>query len=227
MKTKRPPRDQGWLFDQPTPKPKPDGPDPVPGKTETSREAAEQVKSKTPQQREQVFAFVRDQGNNGATRDEVGAALKLPAQSATPRVLELINAGRLFETDQRRQTRGGCSAVVLVALTAGDYWSCHCDRKGDGFALIRYRRCHRSTERCKRCGADRPRGFEIPATGRHDAGAVARCSYCDRYTTDPRSLSDEGLACECGKSNYWSESFRRPDDEAEWFPTTPTNEGTK
>lgn len=157
MKTKRPPNaDQGWLYDQPpAPKPKPE-PGPVLGKQETSRDAAEKIKQHTPQQRERVYRFVVEQGNNGATRDEIAAALQLSAQSATPRVLELINAGHLFETDQRRQTRGGCSAVVLVAPNATAFWLCNCDRKGDGFKLIRYRKNQRSTDRCKRCGADRP-----------------------------------------------------------------------
>lgn len=96
-----------------------DLPPPVPGKRETSQNAAESVAPFTPRQRARIFDFVARQGSRGATRDEIAAALELPSNSVTPRVLELIRKGHLQETDRRRPTRYGRAAVVMVAILEG------------------------------------------------------------------------------------------------------------
>lgn len=67
------------------------------------------------------------------------------------------------------------------------------------------------------------RGANIPRTGNHDAGAIARCSYCGRYSDnpkalqyDPRSESPKDLRCDCGKTHGWCGSFKRPTAESVW-----------
>ena len=67
------------------------------------------------------------------------------------------------------------------------------------------------------------RGSDIPKTGHHDAGAIARCSYCGRYSDnpkalqyDPRATSAKDLRCDCGKTHGWSGSFKRPTAGSIW-----------
>ena len=59
---------------------------------------------------------------------------------------------------------------------------------------------------------------EIPSTLTHDAGAFARCSYCARYSDDPRTLVQgrECPVCECGSNTGWSGSFPKPLANAAW-----------
>ena len=61
----------------------------------------------------------------------------------------------------------------------------------------------------------------IPATFRHDEGAIARCSYCGRYTLDRKALSDRQPVCECGKQNGWSGGFVKPGPDAKWNGKAP------
>jgi hypothetical protein len=60
------------------------------------------------------------------------------------------------------------------------------------------------------------RGEEIKATLKHDAGAIARCSYCKRYTDDPRALHADPPPCQCGWQYGWSGSFVAPTEASEW-----------
>ena len=67
------------------------------------------------------------------------------------------------------------------------------------------------------------RGSHITKTGHHDAGAVARCSYCRRYSDnnkalqyDPYHESPKDLKCDCGKTHGWCGSFERPTSESIW-----------
>jgi len=60
------------------------------------------------------------------------------------------------------------------------------------------------------------RGSHIKETWRHGAGAYARCSYCGRYSDDPRSLQHK-LNCECGKGKKgWCGSCVTPDENSKW-----------
>jgi hypothetical protein len=54
----------------------------------TSDAAAESIAATAPHQRGRVLRFIADRGQHGATADEVGRALDLPPQSATPRIWE-------------------------------------------------------------------------------------------------------------------------------------------
>ncbi|SAL20187.1 hypothetical protein AWB70_01016 [Caballeronia cordobensis] len=61
----------------------------------------------------------------------------------------------------------------------------------------------------------------IPATLRHDEGAIARCSYCGRYSLDPKTLSNRQPKCDCGEQHGWSGSFKKPDCDAKWSGAAP------
>lgn len=61
----------------------------------------------------------------------------------------------------------------------------------------------------------------IKATPFHDEGAIAQCFYCKRYTMDIEALNDRPMACECGKKNGWSGSFRTPGPNAKWSGIAP------
>lgn len=61
------------------------------------------------------------------------------------------------------------------------------------------------------------RGLEIPKTLMHDAGAIARCSYCGRYTDDKSALADvEPPKCDCGRRAGWCGSFEPPTEASQW-----------
>jgi hypothetical protein len=64
----------------------------------------------------------------------------------------------------------------------------------------------------------------IPATMRHDEGAISQCFYCGRYSLDPKTLSDRQPVCECGKQHGWSGSFKRPGADAKWSGKGPAGE---
>ena len=59
-------------------------------------------------------------------------------------------------------------------------------------------------------------GACTPATPQHDAGAVARCSFCGRYSADCRAIGIKPFLCDCGKPGGWSGSFVRPTEDARW-----------
>ena len=65
------------------------------------------------------------------------------------------------------------------------------------------------------------RGSNIKRNWFHDAGAYARCSYCGRYSDNPKSLEKEEWPCECGKLHGWSGSFVPPTAESQWSEVTP------
>ena len=60
------------------------------------------------------------------------------------------------------------------------------------------------------------RGKDIKSNFFHDAGAYARCSYCGRYSDDPRSIQKADLMCDCGKTRGWCGSFKLPTETAIW-----------
>jgi len=67
----------------------------------------------------------------------------------------------------------------------------------------------------------------IPATLRHDEGAIARCSYCGRYSLDRKTLSDRQPTCECGEKHGWSGSFVGPGPDAKWSGEAPQSTATQ
>lgn len=69
---------------------------------ETSRQA----------QRETIFRYILDSGSNGATCDEAEAFLKVSHQTASARITDLLEAGRIHYGTETRKTRAGKSARV-------------------------------------------------------------------------------------------------------------------
>ncbi|WP_070106461.1 hypothetical protein [Burkholderia plantarii] len=61
----------------------------------------------------------------------------------------------------------------------------------------------------------------LAATIFHGEGAIARCSYCGRYTVDRKALSHRPPKCECGEKYGWSGSFKKPGPDAKWSGAEP------
>ncbi|MEM9367363.1 MAG: hypothetical protein AAGD07_15335 [Planctomycetota bacterium] len=112
-------RDQPSLFDEPAV---------VMGSPTTRRQVSERrghaardeqhaaKQSTTSRDREEVFARVVAAGTRGTTLDYIAAAMKRPPNALSGRVTELVAAGRVFRTAEKRTTRAGGSAGVLVAV---------------------------------------------------------------------------------------------------------------
>jgi hypothetical protein len=62
-----------------------------------------------------VMNHLESIGAYGATRDELSITLSMPLTTVCGRVRELLDLGAVIETDQRRVTRTGSTAVVLQA----------------------------------------------------------------------------------------------------------------
>lgn len=52
---------------------------------------------------------------DGATREEISQALRLPLASVCGRVNKLLELGLIIETNLKRATTSGCQAVVVMA----------------------------------------------------------------------------------------------------------------
>lgn len=85
------------------------------GNTE-SAEANDSIADIKPTLRKRVVEYVRSRGTDGATSDEIEIALDMRHQTASARITEAKQLGLLTKTDQRRPTRSGHSAAVLVAV---------------------------------------------------------------------------------------------------------------
>lgn len=104
-----------WLPSRPA-LPDPDPPD---NGTPTSRAAAEAARVTTPKQRAAVLRFLEERGQLGATDEEIQLALELRSQSEGPRRGELVKAGLVRDSGQRRPTTSGRAAVVWIACAGG------------------------------------------------------------------------------------------------------------
>lgn len=83
-----------------------------------SRDAFEQQgEERRRAMRKEIWLTVRDCGATGATCDEVEARLGYSHQTASARLTELRADGLVVRTGQRRRTRSGASAHVVVAVT--------------------------------------------------------------------------------------------------------------
>jgi len=63
---------------------------------------------------ERVLDFACGRGPYGFTCDELSEAWACSPNHSSPRVTELLSAGRLVRSGRRRQTRAGCWAAVIV-----------------------------------------------------------------------------------------------------------------
>jgi hypothetical protein len=82
---------------------------------ETSRAAAHDIAGYAPIQRGFILGYLCERGEVGATDDEGELALGIIAQSYTPRRGELVRAGLVVDSGERRPTRRGRGAIVWRA----------------------------------------------------------------------------------------------------------------
>jgi hypothetical protein len=90
-----------------------------PGRTDTSRAAAERVLPKTGTQRRRVYDALLDASqwvDGGLTDDELVARLKLPANSIRPRRGELVEAGLVIDSGVRVLNDYGNMCIVWRAV---------------------------------------------------------------------------------------------------------------
>lgn len=85
--------------------------------SETSREAAEAIAPDTPTLRRAVLEYLRSRGPTGATDDEMQTALGMHAHTQCPRRIELVSAGLVVKSGEKRPTRSGRAATVWTAVT--------------------------------------------------------------------------------------------------------------
>lgn len=78
-----------------------------------SLEASDAIRPKAGRLRERVLAHLRAHG--GATDDEIQAALDMPPSTQRPRRVELVRAGLVRDSGEKRKTRSGRRAAVWVA----------------------------------------------------------------------------------------------------------------
>ena len=80
--------------------------------SETSRQAAEQAEKPAGRQRVLVLRALHDAGSEGLTDEQIQERTGLSPNSARPRRVELVQAGMVFDSAVRRETRSGTKAVV-------------------------------------------------------------------------------------------------------------------
>jgi hypothetical protein len=84
--------------------------------SDTSRAAAESVRTTAPIQQAAVLAYLAQCGPQGATVDEIEEALGLRHQSASARMTEAVRMGLAEDSGERRRTRSGRTAAVWVVV---------------------------------------------------------------------------------------------------------------
>ena len=83
----------------------------------TSRAAADSMVAHARPMREQVFEYIKAQGERGATDDEIEVALGMRHQSASPRRRDLEKKYEaIYLTNETRPTRSGRQAGVYRAV---------------------------------------------------------------------------------------------------------------
>lgn len=82
--------------------------------TPTSRIAAKLAKTFAASQQEQVFSFIEQAGERGATDQEIETALGIAGNSVRPRRRKLVELGRVKESGNLRLTNSNSPAVVWV-----------------------------------------------------------------------------------------------------------------
>lgn len=87
----------------------------------TSDRVAEMIEQHAPTLRERILATIRERGPIGLTDDEGEAILGIIAQTYTPRRGELVRAGMVRDSGERRPTSSGRPAAVWVATEGGGH----------------------------------------------------------------------------------------------------------
>lgn len=82
----------------------------------TSRGAADSFAGKAANAREQVLAFLRRRGEEGATDEEMQDGLGMGQNTQRPRRVELVRAGLVTGSADTRETKAGRAATVWKAV---------------------------------------------------------------------------------------------------------------
>lgn len=82
----------------------------------TSVAAAEHAEPKAATLRRVVLDYIRSQGRDGATDEQVQNALSMNPSTQRPRRVELVEGGLVCDSGVTRKTQSGRSAVVWVAV---------------------------------------------------------------------------------------------------------------
>jgi chromosome segregation ATPase len=93
------------------------GPEPKATATTEPRKKGSKTKGATAI-RDEIFSFIKKRGIKGATADEVEASLDLRHQTASARINELENQNKIMDSGEKRRTRSGGMARVLVTYGA-------------------------------------------------------------------------------------------------------------
>jgi hypothetical protein len=88
-------------------------------KTATSKAAAKSIAVYATTKRHDVLMAFVAAGERGLTPDVCAKGLNLSVLTTRPRCTELVSAGLLVPTGERRQNQSGMSAAVLKASEAG------------------------------------------------------------------------------------------------------------
>lgn len=80
----------------------------------TSKAAADSIDGATKTIQRQVERYIREQGVNGATDDEIESRLNLRHQTASARRRELVLLEVIVDSERTRKTRSGRKATVWV-----------------------------------------------------------------------------------------------------------------
>lgn len=81
---------------------------------ENSKEAAKKAKVHAARDFQRILAFVASRAMTGATCDEIEEALEMSHQTCSARCADLKKDSRLVPSGQKRKTRKGCNADVLI-----------------------------------------------------------------------------------------------------------------
>lgn len=81
---------------------------------DTSRDAAASIQGVLNSMQSKVLGWIRSRGDDGATCDEVEAALEMKHQTASARIRELVLKDRICDSGMRRKTRSKRKAIVYV-----------------------------------------------------------------------------------------------------------------
>jgi hypothetical protein len=88
---------------------------PAPGKTDTSKEAADAMQPHCGRLQADALAAIREAGEDGHTADEVVDRRGGNRWSIQPRISELRQMGLVVDSGRRRQNVTGKRAIVWVA----------------------------------------------------------------------------------------------------------------
>jgi len=80
----------------------------------TSKEAAKAIVASAATLRSQIFKFLQERGEYGATDLEISAALGMKLSTVNPRRGELVDAGKVADSGRKRKTPSGRMSIVWV-----------------------------------------------------------------------------------------------------------------